>query len=511
MKSLCRWLGLLALIAGAWPVPATTAQTLNASQPGPDSTIAIQETVPEEILSADTVQPQLEMVNPASYGQVRAIIAAKNAVFPQGQILAMGFKKSPANATAKTLIVIALNADGQPQKHVYTLSIDAYHTLANPFAVSAGQSASVETPMENGASVHPQLRQDGRVYFMLNTTLKSLWVYPGNMTDALGSMDDNVLAGLSLLTLGGSLYGSYLFTQHMELGYGRVEFMNYGGDLGGITYPLLVRYCFSSQGGDQASAWMGILGFPAGIYLGSKVTFAKNDAYGNASIMTSMSKFGLLYGFLLPIYFFDNLTVNTYAQWGTGLSMALIPAGFYVGSLLVGDKDYSSGRSVMITTTGIMGALTGLIIPTWFESVESKVYVTTTLAGHMLGTYIGFNYRKDQAYTFGQGIFTAASALVGAGLAEALPLIARAEAHQVYSVCGLAGAWGGFALGELMSRSLFEKFAHDKRLSSSISFPGLGQLPLLIALQCFQPHLRGAPGADARDIVQKVNVMEIVF
>jgi hypothetical protein len=64
----------------------------------------------------------------------------------------------------------------------------------------------------------------------------------------------------------------------------------------------------------------------------------------------------------------------------------------------------------------------------------------------------------------------------------ALPLIAQSTDRQPYIICGAAGGWAGFFLGEKLSLSLFENSSQDRR-SSAIKFelPGLAALPIMMA------------------------------
>jgi hypothetical protein len=329
----------------------------------------------------------IEMLDQSLYSKAIHLLGDRGTTFKNSRIVAVGFETDTTDPARKKLMIITLDAGNQPQKSVITINAEFYHTLfptADASADEPSRTAALQGENEI-AAVHN--RQDGRVYFMLNTTLKSLYVYPVNLALALPEVEGQVVAGLSLLTLGGSLYGSYLFTKNRELGYGRVEFMNFGGDLGGLYYPNLMGIFLSNvvnESAAKSSAWMGMIGYPLGIYLGSRVQFTGNFEYGNASIMTTMSKWGLLYGFLLPQYF--DLREDDFLAIATGLSMVLMPTGFFIGYTLVGDDHYSSGRSILLMTTSIMGTATGALIPTLWELDESKIYATTALLGQIAGT-----------------------------------------------------------------------------------------------------------------------------
>jgi hypothetical protein len=412
---------------------------------------------------------QFDLVSPALFDSFLTVLSNQGVFIDKNTVAAIGFSRDSSD-TSNRLFVISLDGAGQPVKRTFSI----------------GQAV----PGFRG-NQPVKLRQDGRVYFMINCALKSLFVYPSGLSMAFPNANGQVIYGVALLALGGSLYGSYAYTQKTELGYGRVEMMNYGGDLG-VAYPMLLAgFCETSGGfkyGNQMRGWGQMLGFPLGIFAGSKVKFAGNFEYGDASLITSTSKFGFLYGFLIPLYFRD-LGTTEYFSLSTGLTMALVPAGFYVGKLFVGDRHYSAGRSAFVTTSAIMGAATGALLPMLWKDSQKEVYATTTLLGHVAGTFYGFNYMKDRSYSFGQGMFRAASAAVGSAVLEAVPLIAQSNEQRFYIATGIVGSWGGLMLGELLARALFEKTGRDNSKTASVSFPGLWQVPLIWA--CSKGNLKG--------------------
>jgi len=424
--------------------------------------------------TSPVVSSTFDPVAPAAFDSLVAMLAKQGVVLDRATVAAMGFSRSEETDSTKTLVVITLDKAGQPHRATHVVPAFRFHGVV-PVADNEARHAP--------ATKVPKLRQDGRVYFMINTAIKSLWVYPAGLSWAIPGINGQVETGVSLLALGASLYGSYAYTHNMELGWGKVEMMNYGGDLG-VAYPLLLAaFCETSGGftdGNVLRGWGQMIGFPLGIVGGSITHFAGNFDYGNASIMTSESKFGFLYGFMIPLYFSD-FGSQEYLSLSTGLSMALIPAGFWAGKLLVGDSHVSSGRSVFVSTSAIMGAITGALLPTFWRENRREMYATTTLLGHMAGTLYGFNYMGDRSYTFGQGMFTVASAAVGAAVTDAIPLIARSNDDIVYKSAFFVGSWGGLMLGELLARTMFDKSDLDNASGASISFPGLWEAPLVWA------------------------------
>ena len=472
----------------------------------------------QDTVSVSSASPaSLEYLAPGDFNRVAGFLKDNGLEAPFVSFLAIGY-----NNGAKELSVFYKDSTGAQKQRVLAMDPEAFSRLTaepvpQPTPVAAAPKAA-------------KLDQSGRIYFMTHTTLKTFNLYIMGLDKAFPSVDESVRGGMALLIGGSSIYGSYLFTKKRELGYGRVAMMNYGGEMLGFYYPLLsggllhnatnidwkrkrwdpfaAEYYYETGGpSDKTAAWMSMIGFPAGIYIGSKVKFAENDHYGNASIMTDMSRWAFLYGFLLPMYG-EGGTVEDYWAASCGLTMALLPAGFYLGCRLVGDRDYSSGRSFMVTEGGVMGALTGLFIPTLFEKkgffMDRRVYATTTLAGHMLGTWFGFRFKPSTEYTLGQGIFTALSAAGGAGVAMSIPLITKSDDHRFFVGMALPGAWGGFFLGERLARSIFEVSDKDRRVSG-VSFPVLYQWPLLLAAS----RLHGAQADSAR--VQTVDLIRVNF
>lgn len=326
-------------------------------------------------------------------------------------------------------------------------------------------------------------RQDGRTYFIITTTYRSTGVFPTSLALAMPDVDGRIITGVALFTFGGSLYGSYAFTRNMHLGYGRVAMMNYGGELG-VYYPLLASLIASDQdytdAAEKVAGWGMTFGFPLGIFVGSRVNFVGNYEYGNAAIMRHFGRVGLAYGFTIPLLWAFNTDFENYPTVSAALSMVLIPGGFYLGKVIVGDRSFSSGRSGLIVIAGIMGAATGAIIPTWWESETEELYVAMGLAGSIGGTILGFYYHEPREYKLWQGIFMGVSAAVGTGVGLGIPLIAKADDHRAFTIPAIAGAWGGLLLGELLANKLLENSPRDRREAARIEFPITWEWPSLV-------------------------------
>ncbi len=461
--------------------------------------------------AADSLYNRYLLIHPNRFEDARkALEADRGSII--GTIVAAGI-----DTTNNQAIIITAGPKGEPTASRFAAASDQtaiLQKMTTDAELRLFSKPPAAITRQKQASPAAKLNQEGRVYFMVQTTLKSAPLYLWGFNAALTKVPAEVNAGIGLLSVGASLYGSYRFTTGRELGYGKVAMMNYGGELG-VVYPLFISWILqygtdfdalaaetevictnagtsasrcdttetieSPRPSAQVRAWGSMLGFPLGIYLGAALNLVDNDSYGNAAIIRDISRFGALYGFVIPNLF--DLNSNEYRTIGAALSMAFIPAGFYFGHKLVEGKDYSSGRAIMISTAGAMGSLTGLFLPTLFENrpfqLGEEAYSIATLAGHAAGTWFGFNYDANRSYSLGQGVFHALSAAVGAGVGLALPFIAQAADHRVYVAGGILGSWGGLLAGERVSRSLFGE--SNSAREREIDFPIFAELPAFLS------------------------------
>jgi hypothetical protein len=417
------------------------------------------------------------------------------------QVVGMGIEDSTNH-----LVVVIFDDQGIPQALTFT-------------PAELNKAASTGTP----GPKKPE--QTGRTWFIIETTLKSAPTYIAAYNTIL-SNDTNtngqVIAGLSLLTIGGMLYGSYAFTKNMELGYGKVALMNYGSTALGNYYPMFLslfianatelnekrwysrdvydsttrmwNYSERPKITDYVQAGTSVIGYPLGIYLGSRLNIANKDDYGKVAVMEYFSQTFSALAFALPVFYYDHPfdTVTTpetrhYLSASTGLAMCMLPAGFYGGYWLTRDKEISAGRGTLPWVTGAMGSLTGLglaMLGDEYHGIAStRAILGLTIAGYAGGTWLGFNYHPQIDYTFWQSVFIGASAAAGTAVGVSFPLIAEANNHRAYILASIAGGWTGFYFGERLSLQLFEKSSRDKKTSDlRVNLPGLAALPLLFSL-----------------------------
>jgi hypothetical protein len=455
-----------------------------------------QETAP----SNTSAKRSVRMFDQAQYDSVLSLVPGADSLRRSGDIIGVG-----RDTITRDIVVICFDRNGNPAKSVFPES-----TLAGkPGPAGLAAASTPAAPPEAGR----RLDQRGRTWFIIESALKSSFVYPFSYRAAFPHADGGVIAGASLLTIGGTLYGTFAFTRNLELGYGRVGLMNYGSTLLGLHYPLLlgsflhnatginksdtVFDSFTGETGyadiktsDRVRGWFSMLGFPIGIYLGSRLNIVDRNDGGKMTLMGYFSQpTAYLLGYGLPFYFI-NPAEDRRGYFGTSalLTMALMPAGCYAGYKIAGREPMPAGRGALPYVTGIMGGLTGLYLPTLFDLNYNKIstarmLVTTTLAGYGGGTALGLLYQPSKRYTYWQTVFIGASSVAGALMVSAFPLIGGVEDnHKPYVLSAVFGGWTGFFLGDYLSSSLFEKSGRDRGAEGlRVNIPGLAALPFMFS------------------------------
>ncbi|MDD5675231.1 MAG: hypothetical protein PHC61_13765, partial [Chitinivibrionales bacterium] len=187
----------------------------------------------------------IEIIPPEKLAQVKELLAREGIALSSTGLIGIAF--NPAAKEHASIEVITIDQNFNPVKTSYSVSPAFYANLTG--GVSAPPPAAAAFPAPSASVKQTALsaresRQTGRTYFIVSTALRSLGVYIPAYSTLIN--DGRTVGGLSLLAFGVSLYGSFRFTKNMELGYGRVAMMNYGGELGtGYSY-LLSRFLYGA-------------------------------------------------------------------------------------------------------------------------------------------------------------------------------------------------------------------------------------------------------------------------
>ena len=497
MKALCHFI-ITAILLSTGLFAQTPDTAADAAQPFSDA--AAQPVQSVEPATAPPVAKRLKinLFATTQFDSLLNLLPTGDSIRQNCQVVGMGIEDSTNH-----LVVVVFNDQGIPQALTFTPAELKKTVSTGSPAVAAGPE---------------KLEQTGRTWFIIETTLKSLFTYPSSYETIFDNGENTsgqMIAGLSLLTVGGMLYGSYAFTKNMELGYGKVALMNYGSTAIGNYYPTFLslllanatkldekrwyskdvyntetrmyEYTERPRITDYIRAGTSVIGFPLGTYLGSRLNIVNKDDYGKVAVMEYLSQtFGAL-SFALPVFYYDDPVDKDsrhYLSASSGLAMCMMPAGFYGGYWLTRNKDISAGRGTLPWVTGTMGSLTGLglaFLGDEYHGIAStRAILGLTIAGYAGGTWLGFNYHPQIDYTFWQSVFIGASAAAGTAVGVSLPLIAEANNHRAYILASIAGGWTGFYFGERLSLQLFERSSRDKKASNiRVNLPGLATLPLL--------------------------------
>lgn len=384
-----------------------------------------------------------------------------------------------------TLIGVGVDSIGQ---RIVVFTIDSSENpskITIPFTFSKNDTSRVKFTYAQ------KKLQDGRTWLIIYTTLQSAIVYFPTYFNITDNMNTNTATGLGLLTTGAAMYGTYLYSENRELGYGKVSQIHHFASLAGVLYPLLVqRFLENATGIDskyerdqyytyysssnirpssKVQSWISMFSFPAGFALGNYLPWVKGNDWGRAAMLSyaSYSTLGLSYA--LPSYWLS-MGNDNYAAVQSGLAMATIPFALYGANTICKDKEISAGRAGLIWVTGTMGTLSGLVFPLlfWdtfdnFSTLDyQRIFTSSMLAGYGIGTYIGATYNHKEDYMFWQSAFIGASSVGGCLISLAVPFLVQADEHEFYTLAGLLGAWGGFYLGERLSIKIFEESFRDK-------------------------------------------------
>jgi hypothetical protein len=383
-------------------------------------------------------------------------------------------------------------------------------------------SYSEDIPSDSGAKFpsvsieQDRLGKEGKTWLMVESTAKASLIFSGLYTTIFPKKDIGVIASATLLSMGATYYGTKLYASYCkDLSYGKVGLLNYGSTLFGMYYPFLISdflhygtaiddakkrtaiypysrepYIYYDDGTitDYVRPISSLIGFPLGIYLGSRILFKDKPDYYRVAFMEYFSQtFGFLLGYSLPRYINFNIDNHYYTE-SSLLAMLLLPGGFYSGYLMSEANPHYIDRGAFLYLTGAMGCLSGYFLPNinnyyYHMGIKNTAYLTTLLAGYAGGTYLGIVYHPKVEFSYLRtafiGAISAAGALVGIGL----PLLFQIEYYDIpglFTISGIAGMWTGFFLGEKLSENHFPKVSRLKQgVNLNVNLSGLALLPVI--------------------------------
>ncbi len=380
------------------------------------------------------------------------------------------------------------------------------------YSTSHSKNQKVYRTTEGGWFFSPDspLNQRGRVWLITATTAKSAYIFPEMYSFALDGLQDRTRTGLTLFSIGATLFGTYGLTKDLDIGYGSAALMNYGATLG-YYYPLqlsiLLHHATSIDRqtdstmqatnspsilpSEKIRAWATLLSVPYGIYAGWRGSNEQDLSFGEASVMIYFSQTLGSIGYALPLLRWDPSLKpqrDDYYTASSALSMAMVPIGMAMGRKLSEHYTFSSGSGIMLYITGALGAATGYLLPEALGFTENlskeqdrNMRIGATTAGFTLGNFIGLHLNHETGVTFRQSIFMGGSAVAGGLIGASIPYLADVNKESTYILAAMAGAWLGLAIGNDLSQKIKKDIYADENTSITMTLPASYNLPLILA------------------------------
>ena len=358
------------------------------------------------------------------------------------------------------------------------------------------------------------INQQGRAWLVLSLTAKSSLFLP-QVIHSVKTLTKDQKLGLSFLLAGSTFYTTYLLTENIDLGYGRVAMINYGGTLG-YLYPLQLKlflhYGTSIDDGqrriaddgsmyyegpklsDKIGTYSTFFTFPYGMYAGYISKSVGSNDLGNALVVTYMSQTLGALGYVIPFFFFDpndSQEKEDYFVAASLLTMGLIPAGYLLGVSMTRHTIVDPGRGVMVYVSGFLGTLTGYALPLFFDMGKRyspqelmKLQLATATIGYTLGTSLSMKMFQREPFSMRGSVLIGTSTLAGLVTGVAVPLIKQSDHEHHYAKAALSGAWAGFLIGHLFSQAVAKcsySGIWERKIPGqvNISLPALMNIPLI--------------------------------
>jgi len=269
----------------------------------------------------------------------------------------------------------------------------------------------------------PRLDRSGRGELALYSTAYGIWT--GVATGILLESDDpRAYAALALAGGGGGLALAIYGTRGQPMPTGRTQAIEAAANWGGLNGGLIAGLADSSARGTVgATLGAGLAGIAGAVAL----TKERSPSSGDVALATSGGMWGLAAGGLALTFVDDP---DDKLVFGTLLGAA--DAGLLAMALAARRIDLSRGRSLMIDAGGLVGTLTGVAVPLFFESEEPAAYGAAGLVG--MGVGLASAAVLTRGWDEDDGERTSSSAGP-----RAMPFVARAAAGGF--TAGLAGTF----------------------------------------------------------------------
>lgn len=311
-----------------------------------------------------------------------------------------------------------------------------------------------QTQTELNVSIEKQ--SEGRSLMVASVFAYGIGLYGPGTAILLGTDSASQVTALEFLFGGGAFAGGLMATRDYRLGAGRTNLIlgsAWAGTLYGVGIPVL----FESENPKVYFGSM-MLATPLGGYLGYRLTSHRWYEKGESNMIFNGGAVGGLYGLALPYLInIEGLEAATQSKIYTVSGLLGIPIGTVASSRIFHNKPISDGRSHLINFGGAVGAYYAVGITSLFDVESGRPYVATAMLGLPVGTYLGYKFTTEEAYTRGRSFLIQLGAYAGALFANAIPLLMETESHKPHVVASILGSAGGMWLAHRGTRGWGEK------------------------------------------------------
>jgi hypothetical protein len=214
-----------------------------------------------------------------------------------------------------------------------------------------------------------------------------------------------------------------------------------------------------------------IAGGGAGILAGTVGTRGRPVPYGRAQVVEAAGVWGGVNGGLAA----GLLDANARATVGTTLGLGL--GGIAGAVALTRERSPSSGDVALVNSGGFWGLAAGALTLTFVGDPSEEQALTALLVGADAGLVAMTLATRHVEISRGRSLLIDTGGLVGALIGLSAPLFARSESAPAYGVGGLAGMAVGLGLGAHLTRGWDDDPESERRGDAARVMPFVARAP----------------------------------
>ncbi len=338
-----------------------------------------------------------------------------------------------------------------------TIYKDLYNTASRDKAINADEKAMLNTLRRslklskfqifelekrlNHLNAN-RLDQSGRWPVVLQNIGWGAGLYGWGIPYLLSLDDTKWFAASQLMSLAGSFYLTYKFTEKMNIPHSRAQMMRLGSGIG-FHYGWAITKAARIESGFDANnkTWLGLLmsSVPIGIFAGDKLYHYWQPTNGQAWAISLSSVMGSVIASNLHQLINrkpkendyvvgrfpnshesqeTNADIEKWEQIDGFLTIAAYPVSLYLGNKIFGEKDYTFGDALILSQGYGAGIISTLMLLDMLKSgnldKDDSLFKIGIIGGGIVGTFLyDRTFLQEKDYSFGQSILLAAGTLSG--------------------------------------------------------------------------------------------------